>query len=276
MIRTFASTTLRRACTPARVTGLLLGALAVLAGPTGVAAQYGFLGSLGNRFSDLSFFANIGGLAPSTDEVRSDGLRSFGMEILFTVGTVTRRTGPVPETRDSVRLVWREMRVERTAEGVDTVDIYDVERVSARAPTRDVWTFELGLGYGQVSGFQARAPGLDLKGSVRDLPSVSLYASYEGLGTYFGLRSGLMELSGLQLIDDEGAAWKGSGKSFLAGLVAGQAWSVADLNFFVEASYVVRDFPSVEWSGSPPPETPRSMDLSGWSVGTGIQFAIGG
>lgn len=245
--------------------------------PAPAAGQYGFIGSLANRFSDLSFFANVGGLLPDHDHVRSDRLRSFGLEILFEIGSVARQIGPVPESTDSVRIVWREMRVERTAEGVDTVNIYDVEAVTPRAPMVDVWTFEVGLGYGQTSGFDAREPTLDMRGALRDLPALSLYASYEGSGTYFGIRSGLMELTSLQVIDEAGAAFKGSGKSFMAGLLIGQAWSVAGLNFFVEGAYMVRDFPSVEWASStPPPGTPRSMNLSGWSLGGGVQFSVGG
>ncbi|MBT8403027.1 MAG: hypothetical protein KJP18_04150 [Gemmatimonadetes bacterium] len=249
--------------------------LLLVALPAPAAAQYGFLGSLGNRFSDLSFFAELGRLDSDDAGIVGDGVRVFGMEILFTVGTVERQVAPARVPDDSVRLVWRESRVERTSEGVDTVDIYDVVRVQSPARMETVWSFELGLGYGQLTGFDTAAEGLELKGAVRNLPAVSLYASYENFGTYFGVRSGLMEFSGLQLVDGDGGSWKGSGKSFLTGLLVGQAWSVAELNFFVEAGYTIRDFPSVEWSGSPPPEAPRAIDVSGWSLGTGIQFGIG-
>ncbi len=245
--------------------------------PAPAAAQYGFLGSLASRFSDLSFFANAGGLRPDHDAVRADRLQSFGLEILFEIGTVRRQTGPAPTPTDSVRVVWREMRVERTAQGVDTVHIYDVEPVTTSAPTVDVWTFEIGLGYGQMSGFDAREGTIEMKGSIRDLPAVSLYASYDASGTYFGLRSGLMETTGLQVIDEGGTAYKGSGQSFMAGLLVGQAWSIAGINLFVEGAYMVRDFPSVEWASSTPPAgTPRSMNLSGWSLGGGVQFSVGG
>lgn len=214
---------------------------------------------------------------PDHEAVRADRLQSFGLEILFEIGTLRRQTGPAPVPTDSVRVVWREMIVERTAEGVDTVNIYDVEPVVTSAPTVDVWTFELGLRYGQMSGFDAREPTIEMKGAVRDLPAVSLYASYDASGTYFGLRSGLMETTGLQVIDEGGTAYKGSGQSFMAGVLVGQAWAIAGINLFVEGAYMVRDFPSVEWSSStPPPGTPRSMNLSGWSLGGGVQFGVGG
>ena len=252
-------------------------AVLVLLSAAPASAQYGFLGSLGNRFSDLSFFANVGGLSSSSEYLRADRMSHFGMEILFTVSTVTRPTGPPRQPADSVRLVWREMRVEHTEEGVDTIYMYDVEPTRASQPTRDVWTFELGLGYGQLAGFESREPSLQLRGSVRDLPAISLYASYEDLGTYFGLRSGLMELTGLQMTNADGDTWKGSGKSFMAGVLAGQAWEVAGFNVFFEAAWTLRDFPSVEWSGSGlPTATPRDMNLSGWSIGTGVQFGVGG
>ncbi len=253
---------------------LLVGAL--LVAPNPAAGQYGFLGSLANRFSDLSFFANVGGLSPEHDRVRSDGMKSFGLEILFEVATLRREVGPAPVPDDSVRIVWREMRVERTAEGVDTINIYDIEQVSASVPLVDVWTFELGLGYGQASGFEAREPSIELKGAVRSLPAVSLYASYDAWGTYFGLRSGLMEVSGLQVVAEDGSATAGSAQSFMAGLLLGQAWAVAGMNLFIEGAYLVRDFPSVEWNGTPPPGTPRSMNLSGWALGAGVQFGVGG
>lgn len=253
----------------------LFGVLVLFLAPSDAAGQYGFFSDLADRFSDLSFYADYGSIAPEGDDVRGRGLRSFGMELLFTIGTVTRPTGPPPEEADSVRLVWRESRVERTAEGTDTVDVYEVVHLEPAPPTREVWAFELGLGYGQLSGFEARDPRIELKGAVRTLPSLSLYATYLELGTYFGLRSGLMEFKGLQVLDGEGGAWGGSGSSFLSGIVVGQAWTMADLNVFLEGAYTVRDFPSVEWSGSPPPGTPRSLNLSGWSVGAGIQFAVG-
>lgn len=243
--------------------------------PAGLSAQYSFLGALANRFSDLSFFANIGGLAPQTDQVRADQLSHFGLEILFSVGAVSRASGPTRTPADSVRLVWREMRVEHTAEGVDTINFYDVERTSSVTPREDIWLFEMGLGYGQLTGFEARAPSIQMKGAVRDLPSVSLYANYEPLGSYFGLRSGLMELTGLQVVTEEGASFRGTGKSFLAGALVGHALEVAGFNLFFEASYMLRDFPSVEWGGTPPLGTPFEMDLSGWSFGTGVQFGVG-
>lgn len=254
---------------------MTLGLVALAATPA--SAQYGFLGALGNRFSDLSFFGNVGGLSSAAEYVRADRMTHFGLEILFTVGTVTEPVGPPRQPADSVRLVWREMRVEKTEEGVDTIYLYDIEPTRATQPTRDIWTFEVGLGYGQLSGFEARDESIELRGVMRDLPSLSLYASYEGLGTYFGLRSGLMELTGLNVTDAEGTSWRGSGQSFMAGVLLGQAWEIAGFNLFLEGAWTLRDFPSVQWTGSGVPlGAPREMNLSGWSVGTGVQFGVGG
>lgn len=53
------------------------------------------------------------------------------------------------------------------------------------------------------------------------------------------------------------------------------------INVFFEAAYSVRHFPSVEWRtvsfGAPlAPNLPRELSFSGWSIGTGIQFSMGG
>jgi hypothetical protein len=239
-------------------------------------AQLGIYDALARQFSDVSFFVNTGRLARPGEDVRADRLTSFGIEVLLEIGAVSRPAGPRIEPRDSVRFVWREMQVIVTPEGVDTIHTYGVERVASRQPTEDVWVFEMGLGYGQLSGFAARQPGVDLRGTVRDLPALALYANYEPIGAFFGVRSGLMRFQGLQVYDPEGRSYTGEAESFSAGAVLGGAIEIARINFFVEGAYTFRDFPSIRWSGSQlPPSVPRSIDLSGWSVGGGIQFTVG-
>src|SRR2546423_13134546 len=41
------------------------------------------------------------------------------------------------------------------------------------------WTLELALGYNYLTGFQSTNPALDLRGSMRALPEISVYATYE-------------------------------------------------------------------------------------------------
>jgi hypothetical protein len=251
-------------------------AAALLAMPGPAAAQIGIYDALARRFSDVSFYANVGGLSPSSREVRADQLTGFGIEVLLTIGGVSRPTGP-PVRTDSVVLTWTEMQVVTNATGVDTIHTYQVRPGVVRQPSEPVWSFELGLGYGQMTGFGSNVEGLDLKGAVRDLPTVSLYASYVPSGTYFGVRSGFMKLQALQLYDEEGRSWSGESESFMAGLALGQVLDLLNLSFFGEVGYAMRPFPSIRWSGGPlPTGIPREISLHSWSVGVGVQFALGG
>jgi hypothetical protein len=145
-----------------------------------------------------------------------------------------------------------------------------------RRPTTPVWSFELGVGYGQTTGYGSSVAGLELKGAVRDLPAASLYASYVPTGTYFGVRSGFMRFHGLQLFDAEGRSFAGDADSFMAGFAAGQVLELLGIALFAEVGYSVRHFPSVRWSGGPiPAGAPREITANNWFVGGGLQFAVG-
>lgn len=263
----------------------LLLLITILGAPKGASAQLGAIEAFARRVTDLSFNAHVGGLAPGSDEVRSDGvgLRSFGLELLFEIGSVEEPLGQAPAVEDSVTLAWTEMVVVVGEDGsVDTTYVYEVGPPPRPAPpTRTIWTFEMGIGYGQTVGFESGDPSLDMRGQVRDLPSASIYASYEPLGGYFGLRSGFMRLQGLQVYDQADAVYAGEAESFLLAALVGHSVEVVGITIFVEAAYTVRSFPSVEWRSvdrSTPlnPALPRKLSLSGWTVGTGVQFGIGG
>lgn len=144
------------------------------------------------------------------------------------------------------------------------------------------WGFELALGYGQVSGFRSAVPGLDLRGAVQALPSVAAYASRERrmpLGfdeVYVGLHTGFLRTSNMQAYDDDGRQFSLEGETFEFGLSVG-LYNRA--GFFVEPTYRVRYFPSVEWTfpegvDALPRDWPRSLNLSGPSVSVGYQFSL--
>ena len=170
------------------------------------------------------------------------------------------------------------MEVVRSGESVDTIYRYDARRVSRPGvPQETVWSMELGIGYGQVMGFEAEdEPRLELRGAVRDLPAVSLYASYEPWGNYIGLRTGFMKTQDLQVVEDGGEAFSGDADAFLFGALTGYAWSLRGMHGFLEGGYSLRYFPSVEWRGPGPlPEgVPRDLGVSGWFVSGGIQFPL--
>jgi hypothetical protein len=254
----------------------LMLALLVAALPVPAHAQFGVYDALARRFSDVSFYMHTGGLSPRPAALSADRLSAYGIEVLLEIGSVTRLDGPRRAPADTVALTWTEMRVTTGTDGTDTVYTYQVRRTAAVQPTTPIWVFELGVGYGQITGFGSAVPGIDIRGAVRELPTVSLYANYEPLGAYFALRSGFIRFQGLQAWDTEGRSFAGEAESFLAGVGLGQALTLGGITIFGEAGYALRPFPSIRWSGAQvPPAIPRGLDLHGWTLGAGVQFALG-
>ena len=261
---------------------LLLAATLALALPAPAEAQLGAIEAFARRVSDLSFYFTVGGVsgADSAVEQEPGGVRAFGVELLFEVAEITRpvKGASAPPRADSVRRVWTGMEVVHSEEGVDTVYTYEIERVPPPAPpTEPVWVMEMGLGYGQLQGYELEDATLEMNVSLRELPSVSLYASYEPWGNYFGLRTGFMRAQALQVTNEEDASFSGDADAFLFGGLVGYAWALEDLWLFLETGYTLRIFPSVQWRAQSPgtpldPRLPRELDVSGWFVSTGLQF----
>lgn len=154
--------------------------------------------------------------------------------------------------------------------------------INLATPEGSGWGFELALGYGQLSGFRAEDPGLDLRGAVRALPSVAAYASRGhampmGFDQfYFGLHTGFLQTVNLQAYDLEGRQFSLKGETFEFGVSAGLFHGSG---LFLEPTYRFRHFPSVEWTlpesvEALPAGWPRSLDLSGPSVSVGYQFSM--
>ena len=253
----------------------------VTAVPAPAAAQFGAVETLARRVSDLSFYYSRGGAA-SAGALKNAPfeLTSFGVELLFEVAEV-----PSAEARRrraergvSTRHVLREVEVRRTEDGsVDTVYHYDVVRSApGYGPDDILWTMEVGIGYGQLEGLELRNSTLDLNTMIRTLPSVTLYISYEPLGTYLGLRTGFLRTFALQVIDSEGTVFPGQAEAFMMGSLIGYALSLGPTYLFLEGGYTARSFPSVEWSvqGPLPAGVPRQLDVSGWGLSAGIQFPV--
>ena len=138
---------------------------------------------------------------------------------------------------------------------------------------------ELALGYNYLTGFRSANPALDLRGSMRTLPELSVYATYEKLGRfepYVGVHTGLLDLWHTQAYDEDGQQYSVASESFQAGVTGGVVMN----GIWIEGSYRIRNFPSLEWTLPEdatvlPAEFPRSLDLTGWSVRIGYQFSIG-
>jgi hypothetical protein len=145
--------------------------------------------------------------------------------------------------------------------------------------------FEMGLGTNFIRGFASREPSMDLRGSLRTLPMISVYGSRAGLlGTpaitpYAGVNFGLSTLWNTRAYDDTGAVYEMRGETFEYGVAAGFYLSGGPLpGLFMEGSYRQRRFASLDW-GFPGPRVlpanwPRELDMSGWLVSVGWQFRL--
>jgi hypothetical protein len=241
--------------------------------PRPAAAQFGIVESLFSNVTDISFYGSRVGLLPRSDVLRTGeyGVYGFGVELFFEVGSVSRPLPPEPGDTATLRLT--DVRVQRSGATADT--LYDYEPVAAPERSEKIWSYELGIGYGQLSGFELRAPGFDIHGAVRELPAISFYASHEASGVYGGVRTGLLQTRGLQVVAPDGTVFAGSGESFQLGAALGYAADLGGLFPFVELGWMLRHFPGIEWDATPlPPEVPRDLRLSGWQLQAGLQVAL--
>jgi len=151
---------------------------------------------------------------------------------------------------------------------------------------------ELGLGVDFTRGFKAGSNNVDLRGSIRSLPTIAAYVS--GLGEsidgfpnslypYFGLSFGLADLWNARAYDTSGLQFELDSQTFDWGLTAGLAVDLGLTAYLLtEATYVWRRFSSLEWSLPDaaqeilPPEFPRALELSGWRFKVGLQFQLKG
>src|SRR6266511_4039918 len=169
------------------------------------------------------------------------------------------------------------------------VDYKVVKRIRARRDTtyedeakvevfkwnEPIVSFELAIGFSQSGALVARESTTQMRASVREAPSVSLYGNVGTglLAGYFGARTGLVSLvGGRAYIDETAVPFEGS--TFQIGPVLGGVVDFRGLSFFAEGAYMWRDIKSIEWDsdaqvGAAPP---RSANLSGPSFSLGVQF----
>ena len=151
---------------------------------------------------------------------------------------------------------------------------------------------ELGLGVEYTRGFMSGSDALDLRGSVRSLPTVAAYVT--GLGDvledfpdslypYFGLSFGLADLWNARAYDNSGVQFELDGQTFDWGLSLGMAVDLGLTAYLLgEGTYIWRRFSSLDWSlpdaagEALPAEFPRALELSGWRLKVGLQFQLQG
>jgi hypothetical protein len=148
-------------------------------------------------------------------------------------------------------------------------------------PSPDGLEFELGLGTAVTGGFQATEPSLDLHGSLRTLPRVSVYVSTASLPDrtvvpYVGLGFGLAEVWNATGYTADGSARTLDAEAYELSGAAGVAVVNGPLDgFYAEVGVQRRTFEGVEWGESPLPDGwPRRIDASTVSLSVGWQFRL--
>jgi hypothetical protein len=224
----------------------------------------------------------------------------FGIEFSFHV-TSFGKERPWLVTRDSIKKLtekpkeWKStsLTVKKHLEvaGRDTI-VTAVDSEFVAAPNKpdkipQLVEMDFGIGYGQLNGVKKDQP-YELRGYVRELPSVSVYVTRwlnEGLAVYIGGRTGVITLQDGQVFVPDGNTTKifnVSATSFEVGVPVGFIIPFTHTDdapsFTFELSPMWRNFNSVV----PVPNTgvptnlPHQMDLSGANFTIGVMFPIPG
>ena len=217
-----------------------LGLLAILWFPVPASAQFlGPLESLFRKIDGVTIFATMGSLT-SSEQLTTSHL--VGMNVIRGMGV--------------------EVLIDLAEQSVDS----------------SVWGLELAFGVDYLTGFEARNRDIDLRGSIRGLPTLSTYATppidWGGFAPYLGLNVVFVQLWKTAVYDARGLQIPLDGDTFQMGFALG---IFHRSGFFFETSYRIRDFRSVERSvpsnfDGDPNDLPRSLDLSAVLFSTGFQF----
>jgi hypothetical protein len=223
--------------------------------------------------------------------VRAERLRALGSPSAAARDSINRRF-----RADSARIMTEaespfkatSMKITKhvAISGADTTLVsVDSEFVGNREPAaadERLIDFDLGIGYGQMDGLRMSGP-FELHGSVRELPSVSGYATarlHDRVGVYAGVRTGVITLQDAQIFvaGDAGTSmFTMTSTSFEFGAPLGlDLQPVTGLHVTLEAAFTRRIFNSLTFDPSSgiPIDFPRSLDLSGWSWSVGLQFPL--
>jgi hypothetical protein len=174
----------------------------------------------------------------------------------------------------------------------------DSELVSTPTkPQKDQqFEYDLGFAYGQLSGLSMTTP-YEVRGYVRELPAVSLYATatpywwapktdfgkwMRMFGVYVGARVGIVSIQDTQLFvpgDTAVPVVSLSANTFEYGIPFGLTFEPVQGSGVLattEFAYMTRRFNSLTYSPGKgfPANIPHTLDASGWSLDVGITFPI--
>jgi hypothetical protein len=272
--------------------------------------QFNTLEKVLSKVESVNFFYLYAGFEPrSTVLTTSDpsqipnqsGLNGFGFEVSIGVGETlgrpdsTRcrayRRKPAPDSlaKRTDTLVTATDTLEITTDlpgsGVNSQPVATHVKTKPRAkePCRlreRTASYELAVGYSQLTGFKAQDTSFQLYGSLRELPAVAFYATLnpdKPVNFYAGVRAGLAELHSLRAYDTTNVVYVGNATTFQAGLAVGVVAEIGPLELFLEPSYNIRRFPSIEWTpvtNMVPERFPRELQMSSWQFAVGFQVDV--
>lgn len=238
-----------------------IGALA--SSPSGAAAQFEFVRELFRNVTDLRLVVTRSDYRPRWTsppyvETRGGGSTGLGLELLFGAGSIygAAPEQPPPEPTDTTA-------PQEEPQGPELVYL------------------ELAVGYTDAN-FDAFTSEWEIRGSLRQLPAITLYGSFVGTGKaafYIGLRSGLVQLSGTRAFMSTGEVFAAGAQSIQIGALGGVVAGIWKANIFVEGEVARRRFASLEWTkviAAPdkllPASFPRDFHFSNYSVSIGVQL----
>lgn len=143
------------------------------------------------------------------------------------------------------------------------------------------WDIELAVGYDQMFLRSKFVNKYGLRGTIRNLPAISIYASSPN-GLYAGFGTGLVSLSNVSAFLDGHRAFSVGGDTFdLAGKI-GVSKDLGDkvatrysrANLFVELAYHARFLGNVSYGMGAPDTLPGSLFFGGVVVSVGAQISL--
>ncbi len=263
------------------VAGLLCGT------PVSAVAQFE---SLLTSVTDINVFTSCWSTPKGVGSPNCGDRLGYGLEVLWELKRYPLSTAT--QLPDSMNLVGVEKRYPRGAGGRGSAaadSTLKYERIPGGKKAKRELLLELALGYSQFTGLESDDPTYELRGTVREIPSLSLYGSFTGLPggefvvPYLGARTGLIRLQNVQIFDsvhtESTVVYSGAAEAFQLGAAIGVGISVPGLpvTASVEASYHQRKFVSVQWTpvgNRVPARFPREFDFSGPSLSFGLQVRV--
>ena len=278
---------------------LFLSALLLLFMPMPATAQLGFLDGIFKEVDDVGAFYMFGStignddILTDTNDGNDYGLRGLGFEVTLDLGDFYVQRQSKCSAKEEVQYDTTEIKVSTRSDGVTdrtvtltpkkkptlTPDSSESVPMGVEDPCKENWSLgaELGFGYTQSTGFRGR--GIDLRGSLEELPAITLYLS-SALGwivdPYLGVRVGLAQLKNMRVYDDDSII-TAAGSTYEVGIAPGLAFGRPDgsWSFFVEMAWMFRKFDTIDWTpktGIVPAPLRTEFDFRTRTISLGAQY----